>query len=115
MHHVITVLSEIKRFITERLGFPPFVVLMIVGLAFHLMTNKILGKHYSSPWGIVGPLILGILIESVEIWDVYIDSGSFSPSSDPLAVILMRHSLDVLQIITAPVALTAIWHWIHRS
>jgi len=56
---------------------------------------------------LLAPVIVGILIEGYEIWVQYRDLGLFASGNDTLAVILLRHGLDILKMLALPVLLVA--------
>ena len=51
--------------------------------------------------------MLGIALESYEIWVQYRDVGLFYVGNDPLIIIVARHSVDVMIVLSAPLALLA--------
>jgi hypothetical protein len=101
-------LDQLKSFFRDTIALPPDLVLVIVGLIAHLLLCLVLRKPLNSAWGLLAPIIIGIFIEGYEIWVQYRDVGLFAPSNDPLAVILLRHSLDILKMLVLPVLLVAI-------
>ena len=103
------VLQQVKSFLIDQLGIPPSVVLALVGTATHLLLNAILGRSATSPWGLLGPLLLGMALESYEIWIQYRGIGLFSPGNDPLLAILGRHGLDVLLMLAGPLLVVVVW------
>lgn len=100
-------LLQIKTFVRDQLGIPPFAVLAVAGVLLHVCVTLILRKPATSAWGMLGPLLAGILLESWEIWVQYQEAGLFAPGNDPLIVILGRHALDVLIMLALPAALVA--------
>ena len=98
-------LTHLKSLIREW-GIPPWAVLLIAGLMSYLALNAVLKKPWASPWGLLAPLLLGVLIEGYEIWVHYRDIGLFAADNDPLWRILGRHSLDVLKMLALPLLLT---------
>ena len=97
--------AQLKSFLRDTLTLPPDLVLVIVGLISHLLLCLLLRKPLNSAWGLLAPIIVGILIEGYEIWVQYRDVGLFAPINDPLAVILLRHGLDILKILVLPILL----------
>ena len=100
-------LGNVKSILRDQLGVPTWLVLVVVGCLAHALLNAALRRPLSSPWGLFGPLALGIAIEAYEIWAHYRHAGLFAPGSDPLPMILGRHSLDVLVMIALPGAFVA--------
>ena len=100
-------LAEIKALIRDHLGIPPPVVLAVAGILLHVCAALVLRKPVTSAWGLLGPLLAGLLLETWEIWVQYQEVGLFAPGNDPLPVILARHALDVLSMLALPVALVA--------
>jgi len=96
-------LQQIKTLIRDQLGLPAGVVLVITGCVSHLLLNILLRRPLTSAWGLLAPGVLGIAIESYEIWIQYRDIGLLAPGNDPLAAILFRHGLDVLKMLVGPV------------
>ena len=99
--------TQLKSFLRDTLALPPDLVVVIVGLITHLLLCLVLRKPLNSAWGLLAPAIVGMLIEGYEIWAQYRDVGLFAPSNDPLAVILLRHGLDILKMLVLPVLLVA--------
>ena len=89
----------------QQSGIPPWAVLLAAGLVSHLVLNAVLRKPWTSPWGLLAPLLLGVLIEGYEIWAHYRHIGLFADGNDPLWMILGRHSLDVLKLLALPLLL----------
>lgn len=100
--------GKIKTFLRDQLGLPPFVLLAAAGCLAYLSLNALLRKPLTSAWGLLAPLVLGLLLESYEIWVEYRDVGLFAPGNDPLAVILARHALDVAIVLVLPLLLTLV-------
>lgn len=90
------------------MGLPPFAVLLIAGLIAHFSLNTLLRKPVTSAWGLVAPLILGIGLETYEIWVEYRRVGLFAEGNDPVWMILARHGIDVLIIISGPLLLVGL-------
>ena len=101
-------LQQIKSFILDRLGLPPSAVLVVVGCAAHLALNALLRKSPTSAWGLLAPFVMGVALESYEIWLHYGNQGLAAPGNDPLLVILGRHGLDVVKMLAAPLLLVAL-------
>ena len=101
-------LQQLKALLRDQLGLPPAAVLVFVGCLAHLALNTVLRKPLTSGWGLFGPLVLGIALESFEIWIQYRDIGLFAPGNDPVIVILGRHALDVLAMLALPLVLVAL-------
>jgi hypothetical protein len=97
-------LARLKSLIHQS-GIPPWAVLLVVGGLSHLALNALLKKPWTSPWGLLAPLLLGVLIEAYEIWAHYRHIGLFAAGNDPLWMILGRHSLDVLIMLALPLLL----------
>jgi hypothetical protein len=102
------VLQQIKFFIRDQLGLPPVAVLVVVGCVTHLALNALLRKSPTSAWGLLAPLVLGVTLESYEIWLQYRQAGLLAPGNDPLLAILMRHGLDVVKMLVVPLLLVAL-------
>jgi hypothetical protein len=90
------------------MGLPPAAVLVVSGLLAHIILNALLRKSMTSAWGIVAPLILGIGLETYEIWVQYRRSGLFAEGNDPLWIILARHGFDVLLVVLVPILLVGL-------
>ena len=101
-------LQHIKHYLRDQVGLPPSAVLIIAGLVVHYLLNVLLRKPVTSPWGLIAPLVLGIALESYEIWVQYRDVGLFYVGNDPLIIIFARHSVDVMIVLSAPLVLVAI-------
>jgi hypothetical protein len=101
------VLQQIKQFLRDQIGLPPFVVLMASGAVAHLLLNAVLRKPATSAWGLLAPLALSVSLESAEIWVQYRDPGFFAQGADTMIEILIRHSLDVLKVMCVPLSLVA--------
>ncbi len=98
-------LQELKSLLRDRLGLPPVAVHVAVGLLAHLALNLLLRKSATSAWGLLAPLLIGIALESWEIWLQYRDIGLTAAGNDPVLVILARHALDVAAMLAAPALL----------
>ena len=83
-------------------------MLLGVGCLAHLGLNLLLRKPLTSAGGLLAPLVLGIALESYEIWIQYKDSGLFAAGNDPLLTILGRHGLDVVAMLAIPLLLVAL-------
>ena len=101
-------LQQIKSLIRDQLGLPPLAVLVVAGGLSHLVLNAILRKSPTSAWGLLAPLVLAIALESYEIWIHYRNVGLLAPGNDPLLAILLRHGLDVLKVLAAPLLFVAL-------
>ena len=101
-------LQQIKFFIRDHLRLPPVAVLVVTGCVTHLALNALLRKSPTSAWGLLAPFLLGVALESYEIWLQYRHVGLLAPSNDPLLAILLRHGLDVVTILAAPLLLVAL-------
>ena len=94
--------QQFKTFLGDQLGLSPFAALVVAGFAAHLTLNTALMKPPGSAWGLLAPLLLGLGLESYEIWLHYKDIGLYAPGNDPVFSILARHSLDILKMLAAP-------------
>lgn len=101
-------IQQLKSLIRDQFGLPPDLVLGVTGCVSFLLLNLLLRKPLMSAWGMLAPLILGVLIESYEIWVQYRSIGLFAPGNDPLINILARHGLDVLKMLAAPILLVVL-------
>ena len=95
-------LHQLKIIIRDQLGLPPWTVLVVVGCLAHVALNAALRRPIASGWGLLGPLGLGVAVESYEIWIQYRAIGLFAPNNDPLLTIFGRHGLDVLMMLAGP-------------
>jgi hypothetical protein len=77
-------------------------VLVAVGCLAHVFLNALLRRPIASAWGLLGPLGLGVVLESYEIWVHYRNIGLFAPGNDALITILSRHGLDVASMLIVP-------------
>ncbi len=100
-------LQQLKVLLRDQLGLPPSAVLVFVGCVAYLALNAVLRKPLTSAWGLLGPLVLGVALESFEIWIQYRDVGLFAPGNDPVIAILGRHGLDLLAMLAVPLLLVA--------
>lgn len=98
-------LENIKSFVRDTLAIPPSLILVCAGIIAHLLLCLILRKPYYSAWGLLAPLVLGMLIESYEIWSHYKEIGLFAASNDPVLLIFFRHSLDIVKMLMLPLLL----------
>jgi len=101
-------LQQIKSFFFERLGLPPLAVFVLVGCIAHLGLNMLLRKSPTSAWGLLAPLLMGLVLESYEIWLQYGNQGLSAPGNDHVLLILARHGLDVVKMLAAPLLLVAL-------
>lgn len=101
-------MQQIKNFVRDALGIPPAAALFAAGCVAHLALNALLRKSPASPWGLLSPLVLGAALEAWEIWEHYQAIGLTAPGNDPLAVILVRHGLDVGIVLSGPLLLVGI-------
>ncbi len=101
-------LNHLKIFLRDQMGLPPWVVLATGGLLAYLVLNALLRKPLTSGWGLLGPLVVGVVLESYEIWVQYRGIGLFAPSNDTLCTILGRHGLDVVLMLAVPIILVAV-------
>lgn len=101
-------LKQIKSLIRDQLGLSPAIVLVATGCVAYLLLNLLLRKPLTSAWGLLAPFLLGIAIESYEIWLQYRNVGLLAPGNDPLVFILARHGLDVLIILVVPALLVTL-------
>ena len=101
-------IEQLKTLLRDTLALPPDLVLAVSGLIGHLLLCLMLRLPMHSPWGLLAPAILGMLIEGYEIWVQYRDVGLFAPGNDPLGVILLRHALDLLKMLGLPLLLVVI-------
>ncbi len=83
-------------------------MLIIAGCVAHLMLNTILRKPLTSPLGLLAPLVLGLALESYEIWVQYRNIGLLAPGNDPVLVILLRHGFDIGKMLAAPLILVVV-------
>ena len=95
-------LQQLKIVFRDQLGLPPWIVLVAVGYLAHVVLNVVLRKPITSGWGLLGPLCIGVALESYEIWIQYRNVGLFAPSNDTLLTILSRHGLDVVLMLAVP-------------
>jgi hypothetical protein len=102
------VLRNLKSIIRDQLGLPSWLVLIAVGCAAHIAFNAILRKPIGSSWGLIGPVGVGVALESYEIWDQYRHVGLIAPGNDPLLTILGRHGLDILFMVAGPISIVVI-------
>jgi hypothetical protein len=65
----------------------------------------LLKKPWTSPWGLLAPLLLAVPIKGYEIWAHYRHIGLFAARNDPLWMTLGRHSLDVFIMLVLPLLL----------
>lgn len=100
-------LDYLKTLLRDQLGLPVWVVLMIAGCLAHVVLNAVLRKPITSAWGLLAPLIIGVTLESYEIWVQYRNIGLFAAGNDPVIAILGRHALDVLSLLAVPLLLVA--------
>jgi hypothetical protein len=101
-------LRDLKSIIRDQLGLPSWSVLIAVGCAAHIVLNTILRKPTTSSWGLIGPVSLGVALETYEIWVQYRHVGLFAPGNDPLLTILGRHGVDVLFMLAGPILIVVI-------
>ena len=101
-------LQQFKVFVRDQLGLPPLVVFLVTGCLAHFALNALLRKSPTSAWGLLAPLVLAVGIESYEIWLQYKNVGLLAPENDPLLVILLRHGLDVVKMLAAPLLIVAL-------
>lgn len=87
---------------------PPTLVFIVVGCAAHLALNVALRKPLTSAVGLLAPLVLGLALESYEIWVQYRDVGLFAPGNDSLLTILTRHGFDIVKMLAAPLLLVTL-------
>lgn len=97
-----TLLSHLKYLFRDQLGLPPWTALVAVGLLAHVVLNAALRRPIISGWGLLGPLGLGVTLETYEVWIQYKSVGLFAPGNDSLLTILGRHGLDVALMLAAP-------------
>jgi hypothetical protein len=105
--NAVAMLGQVKAFLRDELGIPPWSVLLVVGLLAHLSLTALLRKPSSSPCGLLAPLTLGVAVEAYEIWVQYRDIGFFAEGNDPAWLIISRHGLDVLRMLALPALLVA--------
>ena len=98
-------LQQFKSILGGQLGLSPFLILVVAGFTAHLALNAVLKKPPGSAWGMLAPLLLGLGLESCDIWLHYKDIGLYAPGNDPVITILARHSLDILKMLAAPLLL----------
>ena len=101
-------LQQIKYFLRDQIGLPPFAALVAAGCIAHLAMNTMLRKSPTSAWGLLAPLALGMTLETYEIWVQYKNTGLLAPGNDPLLTIHWRHGLDVIKMLILPLLLVAI-------
>lgn len=104
----LAMLRNLKSIIRDQLGLPSWLVLIAVGCAAHITLNAILRKPIGSSWGLIGPIGIGVALESYEIWVQYRDIGLFAPGNDPLITILGRHGVDILFMLVGPISIVVI-------
>ena len=75
---------------------------MAAGCLAHVVLNAVLRRPITSGWGLLGPLGLGIALETYEIWVQYRKIGLFTPGNDSLLTILGRHGLDISLMLAGP-------------
>ena len=100
--------SQLKNVLRDQLGLPPWTVLVAVGCLAHVFLNALLRRPITSGWGLLGPLSLGVVLESYDIWVQYRNIGLFAPGNDALITILSRHGLDVAYMLAVPVLVVLI-------
>lgn len=98
-------LDRIKHLLRDQLGLPVWAIFLFVGIASHLLLNAFLRKPLTSPCGLLAPLVLGLLIESYEVWLQYRDVGLLAEGHDPLWMIVARHGQDVATLLAIPLLL----------
>lgn len=101
-------LAQLKIFLRDQIGLPPWSVLVAVGCLAHVILITLLRKPIYSGWGLLAPLCLGILVEGYEIYVQYRQVGLLAPGNDPLITILARHGLDVLYMLAAPILIIVV-------
>ena len=98
-------IQGLKSLLRDHAGIPAPVLFVSTGTGAFLVTNWLLGNRWFSPWGLCGAAMLGIAIESYEIWDHYKNQDLFSSDARVLATILGRHATDILWMLAVPAAL----------
>ena len=95
-------LQQLKLFILSVVGISPETLLVLLGLGCYLATCLIARQPLTWIWALAPGLCLSVALEFAEIWDHYgAEVLAKTPSKD-LAVILLRHSKDVLITNSAP-------------
>ncbi len=87
---------------------PPWTVQVAIGCLAHIALNAVLRRPITSAWGLLGPLGLGVALESYEIWTQYRHVGLFASGNDALLSILGRHSLDVSLMLAGPLLIVLV-------
>ncbi len=101
-------LQRLKALLRDQLGLPPTAVLVFVGCLAYLALNFVLRRPLTSGWGLLGPLVLGIALESFEMCIQYKDIGLFAPDNDHVIAIIGRHGLDFLAMLAGPLMIVAL-------
>ena len=83
-------------------------MLVTVGCVAHVIVNAALRRPITAGLGLLGPLSLGVALESYEIWIQYKNVGLFAPGNDALLIILGRHGLDVSLMLAGPILIVVI-------
>lgn len=96
--------EALKSLLRDQLGAPPWLVLMAIGLTVHLAANALSRRPATSPFGLLAPLVLGLTIESIEVWQHYRQIGLFAHGNDPPWRIAARHGRDVAVMLALPAA-----------
>ena len=92
----------------DELGLHPWAVLVAGGCIAHFVLNATLKKPITSSWGLLGPLGLGFVLESYEIWAQYKDVGLFARDNDTLLAILGRHGVDIVIMLGGPLVIVSV-------
>ena len=98
-------LSAIKAVLRDHLDLHPIAVLAALGMLMFLSLNWVLRKPLWSPEGLSAPLLVGVLIETLEIWQHYGGGSCAQGSCESWITIIARHSVDVLAMLSIPAVL----------
>ena len=104
--------ERLKAIVQSELDISPDVIFVVIGLALFLITCLIVRRPLSWPWALIPGLCVSIIVEAAEISDQYGLHGLTEKNAKDLAVILLRHSRDILAMNLAPLAVvvvTNIW------
>ena len=101
-------LEQLKALLRDQFGLHPWAVLAAGGCIAHIVLNAVLRKPITSSWGLLGPLGLGVVLESYEIWLHYKDIGLFAPDNDTLPSILGRHGVDIVLMLAGPLVIVLV-------
>jgi hypothetical protein len=94
-------LDQLTYFLHDQVNLPPYAALLIVGLVAHLALNAVLGKSPFSPWGLLGPLLLGVATHGSDL----LATGLFATGFLALS---LAYSLAILKLLLLPALLVVI-------